>query len=235
MGRARRGRKPVGAVVAVSLTAIVTNHDYAEFLPACLDGATKFCDEVLVYDDGSTDDSLEVISRYGVKVVHRDDASGDPVWGSNEGIKDASCSHLMFLDADNFLLSKPPTNDVDYTFAPIHIFEDGAFVDYWDYAGWPLDAAVCLRRFRSTKQIPVPWGGVWRTEFVRPLAWSRWPSTSFAADFRTCVDWLGHSPTLAYHDTSFLAFRVHDGQWSGSSERILMQNDVEAYLTRGER
>lgn len=209
------------------LTAIVTNHDYARFLPKCIESALEFCDEVLVYDDGSTDDSLEVLSRYPVKVTHRPDATGDPVWGSNLGIQDATSDYLMFLDADNYLIAPPLIGDTDYTYADILIVgEAGEYRDLWRYAGWPLTAADAMRKFRTDHQMPYPWGGVWRTDFVKPLRWMRWPHTSFAADFRTALEWCKHSPTLAYSPQPFLAFRTHEGQWSASPERAVMQQDA---------
>ena len=217
----------------MSLTAVVTNHDYSRYLPRCLESAIAVCDEILVYDDGSTDDSLDVLARYPVKVTHRDDATGDPVWGSNQGIQDATSTHLLFLDADNYLLSCPPTLDVDYCFAPIDVVRDDERLRCrWEYPDWPLDAHACWDTFiaavaRGKYPMPFPWGGVWRTSFVKPLKWRPWDTTSFAADYRTALDWCKHSPTLAYHPTPFLAFRTHSGQWSESPERAVMQREVE--------
>jgi len=220
----------------VSLSAIVTNHDYGRFLARCLDSAFAFCDEVLVYDDGSTDDSLDVLARYpDVKLTRREDATGGPVWGSNAGLADAGCTHLMFLDSDNWLVSQPPTDDVDYTFAPIDIArENGCKIDQWSYPGWPLDALGCMGQLKASAAhgsaiMPYPWGGVWRTGFVRNLRWRRWPSTMFAADMRTAIDWCLEGPTLAYHPEPFLVFRRHRAQWSASPERALMESDALAY------
>lgn len=215
----------------MSITAIVTNHDYARYLPECLESALRFCDEVLVYDDGSTDDSLEVISRYPVTCVHQDEASGAPVWGSNLGIEQATCDHLIFLDADNYLIAAPLIRDVDYTFAAIQVVDElGAYRDLWQYRSWPLTASGCMDKFRSDHGMPFPWGGVWRTSFVKPLRWRAWPSTLCAADFRTALDWCAENPTLAYSFAPFLAFRTHAGQWSASPERSLVQADILDFI-----
>lgn len=232
----------------MSLTAIVTNHNYSRYLPRCLDSALKFCDEVLVYDDGSTDDSMAVLATYGdrIRVTHRDEASGAPIWGSNQGIADATSTHLLFLDSDNYLLRRPPTNVVDYTFASIDIVrDDESLRTRWEYPHWTLDPEDCMGHFIAScvggegmrhamtapgkPQMPFPWGGVWRTAFVKPLRWRSWPSTLFAADFRTALDWCAEHPTLAFDPTPFLAFRTHSGQWSESPERALMVADAIAY------
>lgn len=218
------------------LTAVVTNHDYARYLPRCVESALEYCDEVLVYDDGSTDESMEVLASYGdrIRVTRRDEATGDPVWGSNLGISRATGSHLIFLDADNYLVSKPPLRAIDYCFAGIDVVNDeGCQVGTWRWPDWPLTAEECWSRFRDrvkadTKPLmPFPWGGVWRTSFLRGRSWRRFETTAYAADCRTALDWCKARPSLGYADTPFLAFRKHAGQWSGVSEqRTVMKREL---------
>lgn len=217
----------------MSITAVVPCHNYARYLPACLESALQYCDEVLVYDDGSTDRSEDVARAFGVPVTRREDASGSPVWGSNLGIRDATSTHIVFLDADNYLLAPPPQTDADYTFADLYVCDEGGTLrDLWAYAGWPLTAEACMARFRSTRSIPFPSGGVWRSSFAKQRAWREFDSTPFAADFRTAIDWCADNPTLAYSPRPFLAFRSHAGQGSGSPERAVMYEEVCA-LTGG--
>lgn len=227
----------------MSLTAVVTNHNYARFLPRCLDSCREFgVDEVLVYDDGSTDDSLAVLARYPeAHVTRRETASGGPVWGSTLGNADATSSHLIYLDADNWLVSRPPQPDVDYIFAPVPLYEADesprvrhGVHEVWRYPDWPLTAEGCMAAFhekcaRGVVNMPFPWGGVWRTEFLRGKSWRQFPHTMFAADLRTALDWCLDSPTLAYHPEPLLAFRLHDAQWSRSPERTVMQADAIAW------
>ena len=50
------------------ITAIVASHDEAHLLPACLDGVS-FCDEVIVIDIASSDDTAAVAAERGARVV----------------------------------------------------------------------------------------------------------------------------------------------------------------------
>lgn len=218
----------------MSLTAVVTSHNYAKYLPECLESAIQYCDKVVVYDDGSTDASLDVIKHYGVPYFHRRVASGGPVIGSNWGIRKTETSHLIFLDADNFLLRKPPQNDVDYTFFDVALANERGWLTEgtWRYFDRPTDWGGCRDFFIRTAAIPFPWGGVWRTSFLKGKKWRQWPTTMFAADFRTAVDWCLAKPTLAYGGEPIVAFRIHEGQWSDSPERWVMEHEAREEACR---
>lgn len=52
-------------------------------LPGCLD-SVAWCDDVHVYDSGSTDSTTEIAQRRGAKVTTRSYAPGQPIFGGNE-------------------------------------------------------------------------------------------------------------------------------------------------------
>ena len=85
---------------------VVTNHDYAQFVTDAVDSAlaqTVADVEVIVVDDGSTDESLAVLARYRplVRLIVR--PNGGQAAAFNSGWTVASGDVVVFLDADDLL------------------------------------------------------------------------------------------------------------------------------------
>lgn len=64
---------------------------------------TRPADEIIVVDDGSTDESVEVIRRFGDRVRLLEGRNGGAPATRNKGAVHASGDALMFLDADDVL------------------------------------------------------------------------------------------------------------------------------------
>ncbi len=91
-----------------TVSAIIPNYNYGRFVGAAIESVlaqTFPCHEIIVVDDGSTDDSLEIISRYqkdGVKVVRQQNRGVGSA--RNAGVKNSSGELVAFLDADDLWL-----------------------------------------------------------------------------------------------------------------------------------
>lgn len=86
----------------VKISVVIPAYNAARFLPRCL--ASVFAQtlqpaEVIVIDDGSTDDSAEIATRLGARVVRR--ANGGLSAARNTGIQAASSDWVALLDADD--------------------------------------------------------------------------------------------------------------------------------------
>jgi glycosyltransferase involved in cell wall biosynthesis len=95
---------------ACTVSVVIPNHNHGRFLPRCLASVraqTKQPMEVVLIDDASTDDSVEIIERHseglpGFRLV-RHDTNGGVIARINEGLGLASGSHVLFVAADDWI------------------------------------------------------------------------------------------------------------------------------------
>lgn len=89
------------------VSIVVLNYNYARFVADAIDSAlSQTLDgcEVIVVDNGSTDDSLAVIARYGDQVrLVRQPVNVGQGQGYNLGIEAARGEWIVWLDADDVL------------------------------------------------------------------------------------------------------------------------------------
>lgn len=86
------------------VTALICNYNYGRYLAHAIDSAlaqTWESMEVIVVDDGSTDDSLEVLARYAdrIRVIIKE--NGGQASAFNVGIAAARGEIICFLDSDD--------------------------------------------------------------------------------------------------------------------------------------
>jgi glycosyltransferase involved in cell wall biosynthesis len=86
---------------------IVNNYNYGRFLAQAIDSAlnqTYHHTEVLVVDDGSTDDSRGIIAEYGDRIVPVLKQNGGMGSTYNAGFEKSRGEVILLLDSDDFLL-----------------------------------------------------------------------------------------------------------------------------------
>jgi len=93
-----------------SFSVVINNYNYGQYLPEALDSALAQIaesDEILVVDDGSTDNSLDILSRYesehGVRVIAQENQG--QMKAVREGIRAAKGEIILLLDSDDYFLS----------------------------------------------------------------------------------------------------------------------------------
>ena len=90
------------------VSIIIDNFNYARFIRAAIDsalGQTYAPIEVIVVDDGSSDNSRDVISNYGNRVSAIFKPNGGHGSAFNAGFRASHGSIVMFLDSDDALLT----------------------------------------------------------------------------------------------------------------------------------
>jgi glycosyltransferase involved in cell wall biosynthesis len=86
---------------------IINNYNYAQFLQEAIESAlqqTFYNIEVIVVDDGSKDDSRNIIAAYGDRIVPVLKQNGGQASALNMGIKASKGEIIFFLDADDTFL-----------------------------------------------------------------------------------------------------------------------------------
>lgn len=122
------------------ISIIIANYNYAQYLADAIHSAlaqTYVNTEVIVIDDGSSDNSLEIASSFDVTVLSQKNLGVSAA--RNNAVMQASGDYVLFLDADDLLhpdaldnLCKPldrASDDIAYAYGQMEYFgyKDGFF------------------------------------------------------------------------------------------------------------
>ncbi len=141
---------------------IVPCHDQAHFLASAVESAleqTYHDVEIIVVDDGSYDNTVEVARRLGVRVIRR--PNGGLAVARNSGAVASTGEYLAFLDADDRLLPDALSTGVyelarrpQLAFVFGHhrlVTYDGSFLAEWPPESEPRDPYAALLRDNIVK------------------------------------------------------------------------------------
>ena len=90
----------------MKLSVIIPVYNTAKYLSKCLDSILDNAPkdmEIIVVNDGSTDNSLEVLKRYKDKIILIDKENGGQGSARNLGIKKSCGDYLCFIDSDDYI------------------------------------------------------------------------------------------------------------------------------------
>ncbi|MBM4273385.1 MAG: glycosyltransferase [Deltaproteobacteria bacterium] len=149
----------------VLVSILINNYNYGRFLRRAIDSAlaqTYPCIEVIVVDDGSTDNSRDIIAGYGNRIIPILKENAGQASAFNAGFGVSQGEIICFLDSDDFFNPEKVTKIVD-------IFDQNP------YAGWLFHDLYHVNE--EGQPIPLPWGkSVPETELVdvrQDLVWGK--------------------------------------------------------------
>jgi glycosyltransferase involved in cell wall biosynthesis len=162
------------------VSIVIDNHNYGRYLGQAIDSALRqsaAAVEVIVVDDGSTDNSRDVMLGYGDRIVPVFQANGGQASAVNAGFARSHGQIVIFLDADDILLpmaaaratavfaAQPGTAKVQYRMSVV------------DAQGRPTGA------IRPPPHIPLQSGDLRRQEVSFPfdLPWAAMSANAFSA------------------------------------------------------
>ena len=183
----------------LSVDIVIDNYNYGRFLPAAIESALAQTHpevDVIVVDDGSSDDSRAVVGRYDEQVTVVLKANGGQASALNAGFERCRGDIVLFLDADDVL--EPGTAAaVAAAFAA-----DEALVKV-QYRSRMIDAeGRPTGVVKPSEHLEVPNGDMQRAELAYPfdLVWMSTSANAFRrralarimpmpeSRFRTCAD-----------------------------------------------
>jgi glycosyltransferase involved in cell wall biosynthesis len=167
------------------VSILINNYNYGRYLGAAIESAlnqTYRHAEVIIVDDGSTDNSREVIASFGSRVISVLKVNGGQASAFNAGFAASRGNIICFLDADDWFLPEK-TAEVVAAFAHgeygwfFHLLsadgngdtptDSGFRPGAWDYRaqmaaghGFPYvptaTSALCFRRELLARILPMP-------------------------------------------------------------------------------
>ena len=236
------------------VSIVINNYNYEQFLTKAIDSALSqsyAAIEVIAVDDGSTDNSHEVISKYGDRIHAIFQENGKQAAALNTGFAASKGEIVLFLDADDYLL---PTavEQVVAAFQPgigkVHFRlqvvdgENNSLGYLIPSIGMKLSTGEVWRKLLQTSSyVSSPMSGnAYRRETLTPV----FPipdEYKTTADDYLMISTPFYAGKLASIDEPVGAYRVHDSnQWalttvSGSRFRRFVQHDLQNFALLQQR
>lgn len=101
-----------------TVSALITTYNYGQYLAGAIEsvlGQTLRPDEIIVVDDGSTDDTAAIVARYAdrsVRYIYKE--NGGIASARNVGIRESTGALIAFLDADDRWLREKTALQVEH-------------------------------------------------------------------------------------------------------------------------
>lgn len=167
------------------LSLVVPVYNVAPYLPRCLESLAALeppADEIIVVDDGSTDDCPRILSGFAprlpqMRVIRQD--NGGLSAARNTGLDAARGKYLAFVDSDDFVaadayaqaLRLAEAEQLDMVLLNGAYHFEGRQADYPIYADAPATGIVAGRewlrqRLRAGRLLHMVWLHLYRREFV---------------------------------------------------------------------
>jgi len=223
--------------VIPAVSVVIASYNRARLLGATLDSILDqhFHDfEVIVVDDGSSDETERVVRSYGTRVQYLYQENQGPSAARNWGVRHAKGEWISIQDSDDLCL--PNHLEVLHGYAKIHP-EVGMVFANGEYLGGPVhNRQTIIPRSKSSRLAtrPVKLADLFDKSIVRLQA---------GLIARKCYDSIGgHDESLricmdldlafrlwtcypvAYIDQVVFAYRKHDGNISADQDRRISEN-----------
>jgi glycosyltransferase involved in cell wall biosynthesis len=167
------------------LSLVIPVYNVAPYLGICLDSLlaqSRPIDEIIVVDDGSTDDCPAILASYAerlpqMRVIRQE--NGGLSAARNTGLKHATGKYLAFLDSDDFvapqmyehLLSMAQTDDLDIALCNAFAHFEGRESDRLIYPDVAATSVITgsewlTQRLQQDRLMHMVWMHLYRRDFL---------------------------------------------------------------------
>lgn len=211
----------------MDITAIIPSYNYGHMIARAIDSAlaqTYPLAEILVIDDGSTDNTGEVVARYGPPVRYIRRTNHGLSASRNYGLREARTEWVALLDADDYWLPEKTERQVrEIERNPgAQVCYTGTLVDYErdqrksEFVAPAPDELWPYLRYRN---IIVPSSVLARRELFLSL-------NGFDEKLTSCEDWdmwvrLGENAGWAAAREALTGYRMSDTSMSANVQRMM--------------
>lgn len=219
------------------VSVIIPAYNAAEFLPLTLqnvltDGYPDI--EVIVVDDGSTDNTREAIKSFCSQIIYvRQDNLG-PAAARNHGLSVSSGEFIQFLDADDLLAPSKLSIQVSYLRNHrqcLMVVGDTLLFSRLDRRGrpkivekWhPPNSQVHVHLFHFNMGAPHAY--LFRRQMFTQICVFD-PAVRFVEDWDLYVRAVGQGVYPSYLPNSFVYYRKHPGSASSNLEKMTQQDVI---------
>ena len=127
----------------MKISVIVPVYNAANYIAKCIQSVqnqTFSSWELILIDDGSQDNSLDIIRRFAIeddriKVIHQENSGAG--MARNNGIENAIGDYIVFLDSDDYIsekyLSLLSSHNEDVVFIDVEAVDEGGNVVRREY------------------------------------------------------------------------------------------------------
>ena len=205
------------------LSVVMPVYNVAAYLPRCLDSLAERAypiDEIIVVDDGSTDDCPRILSEYASKLpqmrVIRQENGGLSA-ARNTGMQHATGTYLAFVDSDDFLapdayiraLERAEAEQLDMLIVNASFHHEGRQKDRPIYESLPatrvIEGKEWLRQRLRLNRLPhMVWMHLYRRDFLLAGRWQFVPGlihedVIWTTEILLSVRRFAYEPAMSYY------------------------------------
>lgn len=218
----------------MKITALIPTYNCERYICETVDSVlaqTYPAHEVIVVDDGSTDQTQAVLTRYGPRIKYIRQANAGPPAARNTGIAQATGDFIALLDSDDLWVPEKLQRQVDYLES-----HSACGLIYTDMKTFD-ESGIIEESVKVSRNLTLPSGHIFPQMFAETLF-----QTSAVLIRKACIDAVGPFDTslrmgddyelflrisrhyeLGYVDEPLVLYRQHPGQGTRTWGKQLQQ------------